>query len=289
MKFSIILPSWNNLKYLQLCIKSIQKNSTYIHDINVHLNEGNDGSEEFLKKINIKYKKSNENLGLCKGTNSAATLAETEYLIYTHDDMYFLPNWDLHLEKEIKNIKNNLYYFSGTMIGPISSGLQKFDFNCGTTADNFDENKLLKNYSSVEYFDHQGTHWAPHLIHKSTWDAIGGFSEEFDPGFASDTDLNMKLWKLGVRTFKGINNFRVYHFGSISLRKKKALIRNKGNRLFLKKWGISSDLFIKYYLRSGKIYKGTLNTKPNINISFLLEFFNCKIKYYLLKIFSFAL
>ena len=288
MKFSIIMPSWNNLKYLQLCIKSIQKNSKYFHDINVHLNEGSDGSEEYLKKSNIKYKKSKENLGLCKGANSAALLAETEYIIYTHDDMYFLPDWDIFLEKELKNIKNNLYYFSGTMIGPISCGLQRFDFNCGTTAENFDENKLLSNYKSVDYFDHQGTHWAPHLIHKTTWDSVGGFSEEFDPGFASDTDLNMKLWKFGVRTFKGINNFRVYHFGSISLRKKKDLIRNKGNRLFLKKWGISSELFIKYYLNSGKIYKRPLNTKPKINFSYLLEFLNCKIKFFLIKVFSFV-
>ena len=129
---------------------------------------------------------------------------------------------------------NNLFYFSGTAIGPLGSGVQNketakltpeeltnFDFNCGTTIKDFNETKLLNNYKNVKYFDHQGSHWAPHLIHKSVWDKIGGFSEEFDPGFASDTDLNMKLWKIGVRIFKGINNFKVYHFGSITLRKKK--------------------------------------------------------------------
>ena len=43
------MPSWNNLNYLKLCLDSISKNSKYKHDINVHLNEGNDGSLEFLK------------------------------------------------------------------------------------------------------------------------------------------------------------------------------------------------------------------------------------------------
>ena len=96
----------------------------------------------------------------------------------------------------------------------------------------------------------------------------------------------MKLWKIGVRIFKGINNFKVYHFGSVSLRKKKELKRNKGNRLFLYKWGISSDLFIKFYLNSRKPYTGPLNDKPNINIKYLVEFIQCKIKFLLLKIFN---
>jgi glycosyltransferase involved in cell wall biosynthesis len=227
-----------------------------------------------------------ENLGLCRGANSAASLAETDYIIYAHDDMYFLPNWDFFLAEEVKKTKSDLYYLSGTMIGPIGCGLQKTDFNCGKTADDFNEKKLLSNYQNVKYFDHQGTHWAPHLIHKSVWKRIGGFSKEFDPGFASDTDLNMKLWREGVRIFKGIDNFRVYHFGSISLRKKKELMKNKGNRFFLKKWGISSELFIKFYLRSNTPYDGPLNDKLKINIEYLTEFLRCKIKLFILKFFK---
>ncbi len=63
-------------------------------------------------------------------------------------------------------------------------------------------------------YDFQGTTWAPHLIHKDVWNKVGGFSEEFFPGTGSDPDLNLKLWNLGIRIFKGINNFKVYHFGS---------------------------------------------------------------------------
>ena len=298
MKFSIILPSWNNLNYLKICIDSIKKNSKYKHDINVHLNEGVDGSAEYLDKNGIKFNHSLENLGLCKGTNSAANLAETDYLIYCHDDMYFLPNWDFFLEEELKKVKNNLYYFSGTMVGPLGRGLtggkdikklsddefKNFDLNCGKTAEEFDETKLLNNYQNVKYYDHQGSHWSPHLIHKSIWNKIGGFSPEFDPGFGSDPDLNMKLWKIGVRIFKGINNFRVYHFGSISLRKKN-LIRNKGNKLFLQKWGISTELFIKFYLNSNTPYNGPLKNIPKFNIKYLIELIRCKIKFFLLKIF----
>ena len=299
MQFSIIIPSWNNLSYLKICIESIKKNSLYNHDINVHLNEGTDGSAEFLKANSIKFNCSKENIGLCSGANSAATLVETEYIIYSNDDMYFLPKWDFFLAEDVNKVKNNLYYFSGTPIGPLGSGLQNkptkkltpdeiknFDFDCGKTADTFDEAKVLKNYKNVKYFNHQGSHWSPHLIHKSIWDQIGGFSKEFDPGYASDTDITMKLWKKGVRIFKGINNFRVYHFGSITTRKKKELVRNKGHRLFLLKWGISSNLFIKFYLRSNTLYDGPLRNKPIINIKFFLEFISCKIKLFFLKVFK---
>ena len=66
----------------------------------------------------------------------------------------------------------------------------------------------------------QGSHFAPHVINKELWNKVNGFSEEFNPGIASDPDFNMKLWNEGVRIFKGISKFKVYHFGSITTRKK---------------------------------------------------------------------
>ena len=94
-------------------------------------------------------------------------------------------------------------------------------FDCGNSIENFDEQKFLNNYLNYNYYDFQGSTWAPHLIHKDVWNRVGGFSEEFYPGTGSDPDLNMKLWKEGIRIFKGINDFKVYHFGSIVTRRYK--------------------------------------------------------------------
>ena len=101
MKFSIIIPSWNNLAYLKLCVHSIKKNSKFEHDINVHINEGTDGSLDYVEKNGIKFSHSIKNVGLCSGANIAARLTDTDYIIYTHDDMYFLPEWDIFLVKEL--------------------------------------------------------------------------------------------------------------------------------------------------------------------------------------------
>jgi glycosyltransferase involved in cell wall biosynthesis len=37
-KFSILIPSWNNLAYLKICVESIRKNSMFAHQIIVHVN-----------------------------------------------------------------------------------------------------------------------------------------------------------------------------------------------------------------------------------------------------------
>ena len=58
-----------------------------------------------------------------------------------------------------------------------------------------------------------------------------------------DPDFNKKLWDKGIRIFKGLNDFKVYHFGSIVLRKKLNNIKkknkygSKGAKLFLLKSG----------------------------------------------------
>ena len=48
--FSILIPSFNNLEYLKLCVKSIRKNSNFNHQIIIHVNEGSDGTMEYVKK-----------------------------------------------------------------------------------------------------------------------------------------------------------------------------------------------------------------------------------------------
>ena len=142
--------------------------------------------------------------------------AKNDLILYAHDDFYFCPGWDQVLKHEIDKIGHNNFYLSGIMM---NNGPLKFD--AGSSAEDFDERKLLTDYEKVNHFDFQGSTWAPHLIHKDVWNKVGGFSEEFFPGTGSDPDLNMKLWKEGVRIFKGLNDCKVYHFGSLTTRKKK--------------------------------------------------------------------
>ena len=53
--FSIIIPTLNNLNYLKLCINSLKKNSSLNHEIIIHVNNGTDGTLEYLKSSRIKH------------------------------------------------------------------------------------------------------------------------------------------------------------------------------------------------------------------------------------------
>ena len=282
--FSIIIPTLNNLEHLKFCIKSIKKNSKLKNEIITHVNIGDDGTIDFLLQEKIDFTHTDYNSGICEGINKAAKLAKFNYFLYAHDDFYFCPNWDEILEKEVKKIGHNNFYISGTMMNE-----GQINFNCGETLDDFDEKKFLDNYKNYNYYDFQGSTWAPSLVHRNIWNKVGGLSEEYFPGTGSDPDFNMKLWNLGIRIFKGINDFKVYHFGSTVLRKKlNKISKNKygstGAKIFLLKWGISIKFFKKYYLKSDIFYNGPLEN-PNKNLLYFFDLIKCKLYLLYLKIF----
>jgi hypothetical protein len=71
----------------------------------------------------------------------------------------------------------------------------------------------------------------------------------------------MKLWKLGIRLFKGVGKSRVYHFGS---RSTKRIRKNRGYNEFIVKWGMTTSTLTKYYLRRGMPFGGTLD-EPSLS------------------------
>jgi len=254
--FSILIPSWNNLEYLKLCISSIRKNSFYKHQIIVHVNEGIDGTLDWIKdQGDICYSASKQNIGVCYALNTSASLAFTEYILYLNDDMYVCPNWDKYLYDEIVRIGHKNFFVSGTAIEAFPQSICSIKGDFGQNIASFQEERLLAEFDKVQMNDWQGATWPPNVVHKDIWDTVGGYSIEFSPGMYSDPDFSMKLWKMGIRIFKGVGKSRVYHFGSTSVKRVK---KNNGYYTFINKWGLTSGTFSRYYLRKGKIHDGPL-------------------------------
>ena len=141
---SIVIPTYNNLDYLKLCLKSLKKNSTFKHEIIIHINDGSDGTLNFVKSNNYKHTNSDINIGLCSSINKAAKLVSNKYILYSHDDMYFCPEWDRVLFSEVNSIGHDKFYLSGTMIES-NSGHIVHDF--GNDLISFKENELLQKYT----------------------------------------------------------------------------------------------------------------------------------------------
>lgn len=254
--FSILIPSWNNIELLKLCIKSIQQNSYYQHQIIVHINEGKDGTINWIEQQkNIDYTYSSANIGVCYALNYAATLVQTNYILYLNDDMYVCPNWDKYLKDEIDAIGHNNFFLSSTAIEPVAQSNCSIQKNYGTNTANFNESLLLQEFEQLNINDWSGATWPPNVVHKDIWHLVGGYSIEYSPGMYSDPDFSMKLWQAGVRIFKGCNKSKVYHFGSQSVKRVK---QNKGYYQFIRKWKITSSTFGKLFIKRGKPFNNDL-------------------------------
>ena len=261
-KFSIMIPSWNNLPLLKICIDSIARNSSFSHQIIIHVNEGTDGTLEWVKEKGYDFTHSAENTGVCWAMNACRALVKTSYIAFLNDDMYMLPGWDSGLWKEIEALPHKFFFLSATTIEPRISPhagiLAPFDY--GDSPLTFREEDLLHDYKSIKGKDWSGATWPPNIVHKDIWDLIGGYSIEYFPGLYSDPDFSMKLYMAGVRYFKGVDSSRAYHFGSKTTRR---LTLNKGSKQFLNKWGITSASFCRYFLRRGQEFRGDVSVNPD--------------------------
>ena len=274
--FSILIPTWNNLAYLKLCLKSIEKNSTYRHQILIYVNEGSDGTTDWLETQNYEYIHNKENVGVCWALNSLRTKVKTDYILYMNDDMYVCPEWDKFLWEEIQQLPDNKFFLSATLIQPRPFFCKSViaPANFGENVETFKEQELLDKYQLLPHSDWFGSTWPPNVVHKDIWDLVGGYSIEFSPGMYSDPDFSAKLWMAGIRLFKGLSASRVYHFESVSTGRVK---KNNGSQQFLSKWGITSASFIRNILRRGEPFEPKLVGKPHI-ISLQKDIFRSRLK-----------
>lgn len=258
--FSIIIPTWNNLALLQLCIRSIRQNSAYAHQIIVHVNDGSDGSLDWVRAQGITHTASPQNIGICLAVNEAAMHATQDYILYLNDDMYCCPGWDTALVNKLKQLDSDLFMLSGTMIEPRDTQNPcVIVANYGSDAENFEEARLLAELPQQHKLDWNGATWPPTLVSKRWWFKVGGYSSEFSPGMSSDNDFSMKLWHAGCRIFLGVGDSLVYHFQCKSTGKVK---KNDGGRQFLYKWGMRQSVFDRYFLRRGVVAQGLRLEEP---------------------------
>jgi glycosyltransferase involved in cell wall biosynthesis len=249
--FSILMPTWNNLPYLKLCLDSLRKNSHFPHQFIVAVNDGADGSLDWIREQpHIDYIHASENIGICCAMNACRKLIRTEYVVYANDDMYFLPGWDLSLKKEIDRIGHKSFMLSSTLIEPRGRDECLVSADYGVDVAGFREKELLDDYQDLmKRGDWSGSTSPPNIIHIDLWDLVGGFSLEFSPGMNSDPDLSKKLWQVGVRIFIGKGDSLVYHFAQKTTGRIK---KNDGRKTFLMKWGLTSKTFKANHLKMGQ-------------------------------------
>lgn len=244
--FSIVIPTWNNLDYLKLCIESLQKYSKFDHEILVHVNDGSDGTLDWLVSKGIKYSQSKKNIGVCLATNHLVSQASHEWVMYMNDDMVACPGWDVGFSNAIDSVDTEVALFFATLIqAQTGNNPNMIQHDFGSGPGDFNESRFVQEFSNQVRGDIEGGTSQPTLFHKKWWQMVGGYSLEYSPGMSSDDDLLMKYWVLGCRNFRVVGASRFYHFGSISTDR---IRHNMGGRIFVMKWGITQKEFFQNYL-----------------------------------------
>lgn len=82
----------------------------------VHVNEGKDGTGEWLHEQGISYSHTSINIGICKALNLMASHATRDYFLYLNDDMFVLPGWDTFLIRAIEQAQTDKFMISSTCI-----------------------------------------------------------------------------------------------------------------------------------------------------------------------------
>lgn len=253
-RYAVLIPTWNNLPFLELCLGSLRRHSALPHEVVLHVNEGSDGTREWVRRQGIAHTWSERNAGVCWGINAAAALSTAPLLVYLNDDMYCCPGWDAPLLAAAEAAGPDRCFLSATAIEAGTRNRACYggrDF--GRTPDTFREAELLAALPGLTRPDWSGASHPPNLVSRRLWDLVGGYSVEYSPGHSSDYDFSMKLWRAGVRDFRGIAASKVYHFGKVSTRR---LRSGEGRGTFARKWLVPASWYYRSALRIGQDYAG---------------------------------
>lgn len=255
---SVIIPSYRNPKYLDLCLKSLidgQKNHNEIIAVI-------DGFEEENKEVISKYPSVwfmtfGENRGFQSAINYGVWNASGEKMFVVNDDNVFPPEWDVRIEEQY----DPNAVITVNQIEPTGPGMFNFPVvDCGKTVETFDMERFIAadKQLSKPVSTPDGNIF-PFLVNKKWFMAVGGFDTFYNSPNLCDWDFFLKLELLPHVTQKRIHHAHVYHFGSVSTKK------NAESESFRQREKYAMDQY-QYKWKFGP-YNGPNNTKLPQNIS----------------------
>lgn len=199
---SVIIVNWNGLKYLQECLKSLEKINYRNCEIIIVDNNSSDGSQEFIKKNypETKIIQNNKNLGFAEANNRGYEKTEGEYVLLLNNDTIVEKDFlsplveylDSHPEMGVVQPKI-LLWNNPTKIQLVGSYLinSGFLYYFGYEKDK-DRNQFDK---PIEIFSAVG---ACMLIRRDVIKKVGLFDNDFFAYF-EETDFCWRVWLAGYK------------------------------------------------------------------------------------------
>lgn len=244
---SLIIPTYRNPEYLDICLKSAIENQTHKNEIIVAVDGYFEESAEVLKKhaFDITVLDLGDNKGMQTALNLAVMNATNECLVIINDDNVLCKDWDTSILEKFQ--PGNV--FTINQIEPTGPGIFNFPVK--------DLGKHPREFKYEEFLKYEQTlrkHTLtldggifPFAISKKDYMIVGGFDTLYQSPFICDWDFFLKLDLNGVQFYR-MSNIHFYHFGSAATKNGKEGDKFKETehpaaQTFYYKWGIAPQLF----------------------------------------------
>ena len=244
---SLIIPTYRNPEYLDICLKSAIENQVNKNQIIVAIDGFIEESQHILDKYksDIQILDLGQNQGMQTALNLAVYNATNEFLVIINDDNVLSKDWD----KLILDKAQEGFAFTINQIEPTGPGIFNFPIR--------DLGKHPNEFKYKEFLDYELTLRKdnltldggifPFVISKKDYMIVGGFDNMYQSPFICDWDFFLKLDLNGTQFYR-MNNLHFYHFGSAATKNGKEGTKFKATehpaaQVFMYKWGISPQLF----------------------------------------------
>ena len=212
---SVIIPTYKEPEYLDLCLKSCFEGQVNNNEIIVVV----DGYYELNKPILDKYPKVNvldlgSNQGLSVATNWGVYNATSDYILVVNDDNVFPKDWDVDLLTHLKKGR----VISLNQIEPNPSMFRQFHIkDLGKSPDEFSIEKFWEYEESLNKESDGTGSTLPFAMYKYDYLAVGGWDVMYPSPHVVDWDFFLKCEYLGMEMLRIYKHF--YHFAGVATRK----------------------------------------------------------------------
>lgn len=234
---SIIILTYNQLKYTKLCIESIRKfTCKNRYELIVVDNNSTDETVSWLKEQNdMKLILNNKNYGVAKGWNQGIKISKGENILLLNNDVIVTPNWLYNLDRCL---------WSNSKIGAVSclsnnvSNKQRIDVDYSDITSMLDFASKFNIQDSKKYELRDKLIGFCLLIKREVINKVGLLDEQFFPGNFEDDDYCIRILEANYKLILSKDTF-IHHFGNISFKNSdldyKKIFR-KNREKFNQKW-----------------------------------------------------
>lgn len=215
---SVIIPTYRNPKYLDLCLSSIFEGQKNKNQIIVVVDGFFEESQLVIEKYTgIDLIVLEENQGMQYALNVGVWQATNEKILIVNDDNVFPFAWDERIESEY----DSHTILTINQIEPTGPGMFNFPVvNCGRDVESF--NMIAYQQNETELSKRVRTpdgNIFPFLINKRWYMAVGGFDTFYDSPNLCDWDFFAKLQLVENIKYERTHRVHLYHFGSVATKK----------------------------------------------------------------------